>query len=74
MKSTKKCVVKRKPKFEDHKSYIEAAQIENKINHLEKNKIDVDSSKEFIKNSNLILKTQQRFNSEMQNSHNCESK
>ena len=42
-----------KLKFENHKKYIEATQLENKINHLEKNKIDVTSlikdHKEFIK-------------------------
>ena len=52
-KSTKKCVIKRKLKFEDYKNCLEAAQIENKINNLEKNKIDVDSlkedQKEFVK-------------------------
>ena len=37
-KDTKNCI-KRKLKFEDYKSCIEAAQIINKINHLEKNKI-----------------------------------
>ena len=31
---TKNCVIKRKLKFEDYESYLEAAQIENKINHL----------------------------------------
>ena len=43
---------------------------ENKINHLEKNKIDIDSlkdQKECIKNNKLILKTQQRFGSEQYN-------
>ena len=30
--------IKRKLKFEDYKNCSEAAQIENKINHLEKNK------------------------------------
>ena len=44
-KSTKKCVIKRKLKFQDHKNCLEAAQIENKINHLEKNKINVDKKK-----------------------------
>ena len=43
-------------------------QIERKINHLIKKKIDVDSLKEdqreFVKNNKLILKTQQRFKSE----------
>ena len=36
VKSTNKCVIKRKLKFEDYKNCLEAAQIENKINHLEK--------------------------------------
>ena len=34
---------------------------------LEKNKIHVNSHKEFIKNNKLILKTQQRFKSEKHN-------
>ena len=34
-KGTKKCVIKRKLKFQDYKNCLEAAQIENKINHLE---------------------------------------
>ena len=38
---------------------------ENKMNL--KNKIDVDSPKEFIKNNKLILKTQQRFKSKRHN-------
>ena len=54
-KGTKTCVIKRKLRFEDYKNCLEAAQIENKINHLEKNKIDLDSltkdQKEFIKNN-----------------------
>ena len=40
---------KKKLKFEDYKNCLEAAQIENKIYHLEKNESDVDSPKEFIK-------------------------
>ena len=39
---TKKCVIKRKRKFEDYKNCLEVTQVENKINHLEKNEIDVD--------------------------------
>ena len=42
-KGTKKCVIKRKLKFEDYKNCLKSAQIENKINHLERNKIDLDS-------------------------------
>ena len=40
-KVTKKCVIKRKHKFEDYKNHLEAAQIKNKMNNLEKNKIAV---------------------------------
>ena len=47
-KSTKKCVIKRKPKFENYKNCLEATQLENKINHLAKNKIYIDRIKEFI--------------------------
>ena len=28
------CVIKRKLKFQDYKNFLEAAQIENKTNHL----------------------------------------
>ena len=57
---TKKCVIKEKLKFENYKNCLETTQPENKINHLEKNKIDIDSlkkdHKEFIKNNKLTLK------------------
>ena len=69
-KAHKKCVIKRKLKFENYKNCLEEAQTENELNHLEKNKTDVDSikkdKKEFIKNK-LILKTQQIFRSEKHN-------
>ena len=42
-KVTKNCVIKRKLKFENYKNCLEATQLENKINHLEKNKVDIDS-------------------------------
>ena len=49
----KKCVVKRKLKFEEYKHYLEATQLEIKINHLEKNTLNIDNlqenHKEFIK-------------------------
>ena len=48
-KVTKMCVIKRKVKFQDYKNCLKTAQIEMKINCLEKNKNDVDSHKEFIK-------------------------
>ena len=38
-KDTEKCVIKRKLKFQDYKNCLQAAQIENKINHLEKIKL-----------------------------------
>ena len=42
-KGTKKCVIRRKLKFENYKNCLEATQLENKINYLEKNKINIDS-------------------------------
>ena len=68
---TKKCVIKRKLKFENYKNCLEATELENKIIYLEKIKINVDSLKEnhkqFIRNNKSILKTQQRFKSEKPN-------
>ena len=40
---TKKCVMKQKRKFKDYKQFLEATQFENKINQVEKIKINVDS-------------------------------
>ena len=40
---TKKCAIKRKLKFEDHKHCLEATNLENKINHIENNKLNEDS-------------------------------
>ena len=72
-KGTKTCII-RKTKFENYKNCLEATQLENKMNYLEKNKIGIDSffcykrkHKEFIRNNKLILKTQQRFKSERYN-------
>ena len=52
-KSTKKCVKKQKLKTEDHKHRLEASQIENEINQLEKHQLDVnglrEKHKKFIK-------------------------
>ena len=48
--------MKRKLKFETYKISLQATQLENKINHLEKNEIGIDSlkkdHKEFIKTIN----------------------
>ena len=41
----KKCLIKRKLNFEKFKNCLEATQLDNKINHLEKNKISIDSLK-----------------------------
>ena len=71
VKGTKKCVIKRKLKFENYKNCLEATKHENNINYLEKNELNIDSikkgHKEFIKNNKLISKTQQRFKSERHN-------
>ena len=59
-KPKKKCFIKRKLKFKDYKNCLKAAKMENKISHLEENKIVVGSLKEdekrFVKNNKLILK------------------
>ena len=44
-KGSKKCVIKRKFKFENYKSCSEATQLENKLNHLEKNNVNIGSLK-----------------------------
>ena len=38
-KGTKKCVIKRKLKFENYKNCLEATQLENTISYLEKIKL-----------------------------------
>ena len=52
-----KCLIK-KNKFENYKNCLEATQLEDKINHPEKHKIDIDSirknHKALIKNNKLI--------------------
>ena len=45
-KPTKKCVVKRRLKFEDYKKCLKASQIINIVNYLEKKEINVDSLEE----------------------------
>ena len=42
---TKRFVTRRKIKFKNYKKFLEATQLENRINHLEKNKIDIESLK-----------------------------
>ena len=47
-KNTKMCVIKRKLKFENYKSCLEPAQLDDKIKYLENDKINIAS---FNKNS-----------------------
>ena len=44
-KGARKCAIKRKLKFENYKNRLRATQLENKIKHLEKTKINIDSIK-----------------------------
>ena len=48
-KGAKKCVIKRELKFENYKNCLEATQLDNKINYLEKN--EISGLKKIIKNS-----------------------
>ena len=63
--------MKKNLKFENYKNCLEAAQLENKINYIEKNKTNIDSikenNKEFIKNNKSILKIRQGLKSERRN-------
>ena len=42
-KDQEKSIIKRKLKFEDDKHCLEATQLQNKINQLEKNKLDMNN-------------------------------
>ena len=44
-------MIKRKPKFEYYKNLLQATQLENKKNRIEKIKTDADSLKENHENS-----------------------
>ena len=60
VKDTKMCVMRRKFKFEDDKSCLEATRLDNRKNYLENIKIhaySLENRKEFIKNNRLILKS-----------------
>ena len=54
-KCTKKCVIKRKVKLGNYKNCLVAAQLDNEINCLEKNKIC--SKLQLISHQTLTLKT-----------------
>ena len=45
IKGQKKCVIKRKLKFENYKNCLEGTRLDNKLNYLEKNEINLDSHK-----------------------------
>ena len=55
---TKKYVTETRLKFENYKSSLGATQLENKIKSLEKNKIDIDSTKE---NHDKFIKTINKY-------------
>ena len=61
-KKTKKCAIKRKLKLQDYKNCLKSAETERKIIYLKK-----IWSLYFVKNNELILKTQQKFKSERHN-------
>ena len=50
-KDTKRCVVKRRPNFQNYKNCIKASQILNITNYLQSKQIDVDCLREDKKNS-----------------------
>ena len=50
-RGTKKCVIKGKLKFGNYEKFLEATQVENKMNYLVNKKIDIDNIKKVIKNS-----------------------
>ena len=49
-KSTKKCVITRKIKFQNYKNSLEATQLDNKIKYLEKIKLTYIVFKKIMKN------------------------
>ena len=62
-KGTKKSVIKRKLKFENHKDCLEATKLDNNINIKKKNEITINGIKKdckgFLKGNKLILKSRQ---------------
>ena len=54
-KGAKKCVIKIKLKFENYEIHLEATQLENKINHLEKKTNNVGSLRENFKKSSKSI-------------------
>ena len=50
-KGSKRCVIKRKLKFDDYKHFLEATELENRINHLQQNNLDNNNLRKIMKNS-----------------------
>ena len=59
-KGAKRYFIKRKLKFEDYKYCLEATDLKDKMNHPEKNEVNVNSlwenHEKFMKNNKLVLK------------------
>ena len=59
-KGTKKCVIKTKLNFQDYENFSKETKFENKIKHLEKNRVNAvslgENHKKFIKNNKFIYK------------------
>ena len=55
-KCRKKCFIKRKLKFGNYQNCLEATKLENKQFIQKKNKTDIDSIRNFVKNKKSILK------------------
>ena len=66
-----KCVIKQNFKFKVYKNCLEAKKHDNEINFLGKYDTEVDNlrenHKEFVKSNKIILRSQQRFQSERNN-------
>ena len=46
---TQKYVIKRKRKFKNYKNCLKTTQLDNKINHLEKNKITTNTMEKYCR-------------------------
>ena len=53
VRHTKRSARKRKLAFENYKNCLVANQVKTNINYLEKYNIDLDNTKEFIKNKSI---------------------
>ena len=60
LKAKKKCIIKRKLALGNFKNSLEATQLMNKTNDLEKNNIDIDTIKKTVKSNKSIKRKQQQ--------------